>query len=452
VCAFIGFLLCALLCCGNALLKFAAERLICLAVKFIACDLDGTLLGADHVTVDERTKTALLKAHENGVKIAIATGRTLPVIYGTVNQIPFIDYVIYSNGAAVCDLKSAKTVYSKYMPADIAIGIIEFLLKYPVFFEVYSDAGQYSQAGCEKYFTNMNLPRDFLESYMKSITRTEDIVAVAKQGKVEKINLFYFEKEHYEEIKNFLFSYKNVECTSPVAGDIEITYEGVDKAYALEGVCRKLGIDACDVMAFGDADNDLKMLSYAGYGVAMGNADEKCKAAANYTTKRNDEYGVALFVERYALGIKPRLAVSACLLGENCKYNGGNNKNDAVIALEKDFKIVPVCPECFGGLKIPRVPNEIVSGRAISKNGEDFTEEYIKGAEKALYVAEESGACFAVLKERSPSCGKGMIYDGSFSGTLVPGNGITAELFMKTGISVFGESEIDKLLAQADPV
>ncbi|MBS6613151.1 MAG: DUF523 domain-containing protein [Anaerotruncus sp.] len=184
----------------------------------------------------------------------------------------------------------------------------------------------------------------------------------------------------------------------------------------------------------------------------MGNADEKCKAAANYTTKRNDEYGVALFVEKYALGIKLRLAVSACLLGENCKYNGGNNKNDAVIALEKDFKIVPVCPECFGGLKIPRVPNEIVSGRAISKNGEDFTEEYIKGAEKALYVAEESGACFAVLKERSPSCGKGMIYDGSFSGTLVPGNGITAELFMKTGISVFGESEIDKLLAQADPV
>ena len=125
-----------------------------MSVKFIACDLDGTLLGADHITVGERTKTALLKAHEKGIKIAIATGRTLPVIYGTVDQIPFADYVIYSNGAAVCDLKSAKTVYSNYMPADVAVKVIEFLLKYPVYFEVYSDAKQYSQAGREKYFND----------------------------------------------------------------------------------------------------------------------------------------------------------------------------------------------------------------------------------------------------------------------------------------------------------
>ena len=93
------------------------------------------------------------------------------------------------------------------------------------------------------------------------------------------------------------------------------------------------------------------MLSYAGFGAAMGNAADKCKKAAPYVTKRNDEDGVGAFVEKYALGIKPRLAVSACLLGENCKYNGGNNKNDAVLALQKDFEIVPVCPECFGGLK-----------------------------------------------------------------------------------------------------
>lgn len=428
------------------------ERLIAVSVKFIACDLDGTLLGADHITVGERTKTALLKAHEKGIKIAIATGRTLPVIYGTVDQIPFADYVIYSNGAAVCDLKSAKTVYSNYMPADVAVKVIEFLLKYPVYFEVYSDAKQYSQAGCEKYFTNMDLPRDFLETYMNSINITDDIIAVAKQGKVEKINLFYFEKEYYDEIKDFLFSYSDIDCTSPVAGDIEMTYKNVDKAYALAGVCERLGIEPAQVMAFGDADNDLKMLSYAGFGAAMGNAADKCKKAAPYVTKRNDEDGVGVFVEKYALGIKPRLAVSACLLGENCKYNGGNNKNDAVLALQKDFEIVPVCPECFGGLKIPRVPNEIIGGRAISKNGEDFTAEYNKGAEKALYVAEESGARFAVLKERSPSCGKGMIYDGTFSGTLVPGNGVTAELFIKTGISVFGESEIDKLLEEADIV
>ena len=80
-------------------------------VKLIACDLDGTLLGADHITVSQRTVKALADAHEKGMKIAVATGRTLSVIYNVMEQIPFLDYVIYSNGAAVCDLKTAKTVY-----------------------------------------------------------------------------------------------------------------------------------------------------------------------------------------------------------------------------------------------------------------------------------------------------------------------------------------------------
>lgn len=190
----------------------------------------------------------------------------------------------------------------------------------------------------------MDLPRDFLEAYVNSINITDDIIAVAKQGKVEKINLFYFEKEYYDEIKDFLFSYSDIDCTSPVAGDIEMTYKNVDKAYALAGVCERLGIEPAQVMAFGDADNDLKMLSYAGFGAAMGNAADKCKKAAPYVTKRNDEDGVGAFVEKYALGIKPRLAVSACLLGENCKYNGGNNKNDAVLALQRILKSCPFAP------------------------------------------------------------------------------------------------------------
>ena len=120
-----------------------------------------------------------------------------------------------------------------------------------------------------------------------------------------------------------------------------------------------------------------------------------------------------------------------------------------MIALKEHFDIVEVCPECFGGLKIPRVPNEIINGRAVSKNGEDFTKEYVDGAEKTLYIAQESGAVYALLKERSPSCGKGVIYDGTFSGRLVPGNGITADLLLKNGYRIFGESETDKLLDEA---
>lgn len=140
------------------------------------------------------------------------------------------------------------------------------------------------------------------------------------------------------------------------------------------------------------------------------------------------------------------ILVSACLLGENCKYNGGNNKNEKVIELGKDHKLIPICPECFAGLPIPRVPSEIKDGKVFSKNGDDLTEEFFDGAEKALYVAEESGCTVAVLKERSPSCGFGKIYDGTFSANIINGNGIAAQLLYDNGIMIFGESCIDKLI------
>lgn len=144
--------------------------------------------------------------------------------------------------------------------------------------------------------------------------------------------------------------------------------------------------------------------------------------------------------------MKTRILVSACLLGENCKYNGGNNKNEEVIALGDSFELVPICPECFGGLPIPRVPSEIRNGRVYSKDGNDVTEQFLDGAEKALYVAMESNCSVAVLKERSPSCGFGVIYDGSFTSALCKGNGITADLLNKNGIQIFGESQAKKVL------
>lgn len=418
-------------------------------VRLIACDLDGTLLGADHITVSERNRKALFEAHEKGVKIAVATGRTLSVIYGVIEQLPFVDYVIYSNGAAVRDLKTAKTVYKEYMSEKVAADIFSFLLKYPVYFEFYYNGAQHAQTGREKYFKGMDLPREFLEAYAAQTVFDDEIAPFAAKG-VEKINLFYFEKAHYEEIREYLFSNESIACTSPVAGDIEMTAKGVDKSNALAGLCKTLGITSREVMAFGDADNDLGMLEFAGYGTAMANASQACMDKAKYKTLSNEEDGVAAAVEKYVLGKKPRLLVSACLLGENCKYNGGNNKNDSVIKLKDSFELVAVCPECFGGLKIPRVPNEIIDGRAVSQNGEDFTAEYEKGARRTLYIAEETGAELALLKERSPSCGKGVIYDGSFSGRLTEGNGITAALLIKSGIRVFGESEINKLLDETE--
>lgn len=144
--------------------------------------------------------------------------------------------------------------------------------------------------------------------------------------------------------------------------------------------------------------------------------------------------------------MKTKIIVSACLLGENCKYNGGNNKCDDIIALAEKFEIIPVCPECFGGLPIPRVPSEIRDGKVYSKTGEDLTEAFLSGAEQTLYIAKEANAPCAVLKENSPSCGFGKIYDGTFSGNKIDGNGITAQLLYDNEIQVFGESQVKKLI------
>lgn len=141
-----------------------------------------------------------------------------------------------------------------------------------------------------------------------------------------------------------------------------------------------------------------------------------------------------------------KIAVSACLLGVNCKYSGGNNKNEAVLRLRERYELVPVCPESFGGLPIPREPSEIRGGRVFARSGSDVTAAFQYGAQKALEKALENGCKTAVLKERSPSCGYGKIYDGTFTGSLTDGNGIAAALFAENGIAVLGESRVQELL------
>lgn len=140
------------------------------------------------------------------------------------------------------------------------------------------------------------------------------------------------------------------------------------------------------------------------------------------------------------------IIVSACLLGENCKYSGGNNYCESVAKLKEKFKIVAVCPESFGGLSTPRTPSERYGKKVIAKNGSDVTKEFLRGAHCTLKLAKKNGCFAAVLKERSPSCGVNEIYSGNFDGKTVKGSGVTAELLKQNGIKVFSEEEIDKLV------
>ena len=139
-----------------------------------------------------------------------------------------------------------------------------------------------------------------------------------------------------------------------------------------------------------------------------------------------------------------KILVSACLLGENCKYDGGNNRNDSVLELVHGHEVIPVCPEVLGGLSTPRVPSEIVDGKVINKEGISVNEEFRAGAKKALEIALNSGVDMAILQSRSPSCGVNEIYDGAFSGALIPGRGIFAKMLVDSGIKVVDAGDVGK--------
>jgi len=131
------------------------------------------------------------------------------------------------------------------------------------------------------------------------------------------------------------------------------------------------------------------------------------------------------------------ILTSACLAGMRCRYDARIVPNETIVALVRDGKAIPVCPEMLGGLACPRVACEVQSdGRVCAKDGTDRTEAFERGAEETLRLARLYGADRAILKSKSPSCGCGRIYDGTFSGTLIEGDGVTAKLLKKHGITV----------------
>lgn len=138
--------------------------------------------------------------------------------------------------------------------------------------------------------------------------------------------------------------------------------------------------------------------------------------------------------------------ISACLLGEKCRYDGTGALLDDVDRLRARYNLIPVCPEVMGGLPIPRPAAEILDGRVIGAEGTDFTKDFQRGAELSLALAKEQGCKMAVLKDRSPSCGCARIYDGTHTSTLIEGNGVTAQLFLDNGMVVIGESKVAEIL------
>jgi len=140
---------------------------------------------------------------------------------------------------------------------------------------------------------------------------------------------------------------------------------------------------------------------------------------------------------------KKPIIVSACLLGVSCRFDGSSKPCQKVIELFRQGGVIPLCPEQLGGLRTPRAPSEIKKFSVVTKNGKDVSKNFKKGAEEALSIARLAGVKKAILKSKSPSCGCGRIYDGSFTHTLVKGNGIFAEMCVRNGIEVLTEEDLE---------
>jgi len=136
------------------------------------------------------------------------------------------------------------------------------------------------------------------------------------------------------------------------------------------------------------------------------------------------------------------ILVSACLAGIKCRYDGKDNANDKVIQMVKNGVAIPICPEQLGGLQTPRIPAEIIENKIINKKGENLTSKFKKGAKETLRIAELVNCQKAILKQRSPSCGYGKIYDGSHTGKIIEGMGFTARVLSQKGITILTEEDL----------
>lgn len=144
-----------------------------------------------------------------------------------------------------------------------------------------------------------------------------------------------------------------------------------------------------------------------------------------------------------------KLLISACMLGISCRYDGESKiaiSESNLCSLNERYQLVPFCPEIYGGLSTPRMPSERIGEDVYMKDGTRVTKNFEKGAAEALKLCRDLGIKKALLKAKSPSCGKGEIYDGSFSGALTEGNGVCAELLLESGVEVYTEEEILELI------
>ncbi len=270
-------------------------------IKIIATDLDGTLMAPDHESITPRTMSALVNAHQKGVKIAVSTGRTLSHIQSVYELIPFIDYIIYSNGAAAYDCKAKRTVFTRLIDSNRTEQLIEMLSSMDLFFNVYSSGKIYAKRDVGDFSDRADIPKDFLDHFIDIINPCDNIEKDLSGTRAEVIAAYYMDNADRNKIINKVESLGGLIHVSSIMDNIEIMSDKAGKGAALDALCKLIGCTADNAMAFGDASNDCSMLEYAYYSFAMANGDEMCKQSASFLTSSNGEDGVARAIEKYVL-------------------------------------------------------------------------------------------------------------------------------------------------------
>ena len=270
-------------------------------IRLICLDMDGTLLDDDHATVPPRNVAALRAAAERGAAVTIASGRAWSLLRAVDAQIGVTRYAVLSNGAAVLDVTTGEWLYRRPMDPNARRTILTLLLDWGLPFEVYCEGENYIQADRTEQVVGSALSPEFAQ-VLRSVSHFPEDLNAALEGKaVEKIHIFHVPPERRQELLDAVEACGALAVTTSFGENMELTAPGVNKGSAVQALCARLGLVPNQVMAFGDAGNDLELLGWAGWSFAMGNASDEAKATARYLTGTNREGGVGMAVEQYLL-------------------------------------------------------------------------------------------------------------------------------------------------------
>lgn len=272
-------------------------------IRMIGLDLDGTLLN-ENKELTEYTRKVLAQAIEQGVIVLVATGRPATGVPQVLRELPGMRYMLTSNGGRILDMHEEKIIYECPVPYDSAVRILRIFEEYDTLREIYFDGQGYVQED-ELARTDHYVPKAPMAAYIRNTRKTvpdiwEKMQEMQGRG-LDKVHGIFANQEEKREAEEKLAALGGLSVSGSLGNNLEVNAEGVNKGTGLLKLGALLGIQREEIMAFGDGGNDLEMLRAVGFGVAMENATEEVKAAADYITLSNEEDGVAKAIEKFVL-------------------------------------------------------------------------------------------------------------------------------------------------------